>query len=120
VAPPPPPPPPAPQQYVEAEPWVVINEYYGHVTRHEYRTAWNLLGPDFQANQGSYGQFVAGYGGTGAQYVFEIGETGNEFTYYLESHNPDGTIQTYEGTATVYDGKMQHADVHQISGRPAG
>jgi hypothetical protein len=109
-----------PQQHVQSDPWAVISAYYGDVTSGAYWDAWNLLGPDFQANQGSYDQFVAGYRGTGAQYVFELGESGNQVTYYLESHNPDGTIQTYEGTATVYDGKMQHADVHQISGRPAG
>jgi hypothetical protein len=105
-----------PPQHVQTDPWAVVSEYCGDVTSGSYWDAWNLLGPEFQAHEGSYDQFVAGYQGTGGQTVYEISETGNQVSYYLESNNPDGTVQSYEGTATVYDGKMQHADVHQITG----
>jgi len=105
-----------PPQHVQTDPWAVVSEYCGDVTSGSYWDAWNLLGPEFQAHEGSYDQLVAGYQGTGGQTVYEISETGNQVSYYLESNNPDGTVQSYEGTATVYDGKMQHADVHQITG----
>src|SRR3954451_11260197 len=57
VAAQPAPPQPAPQ----ADPWAVVSEYCGDVTSRDYWDAWNLLGPSFQANMGSYDSFVAGY-----------------------------------------------------------
>jgi hypothetical protein len=104
---------PAPPQ---SDPWAVVSEYYGDVSSHDYWDAWNLLGPGFQASEGSYDSFVAGYAGTGGQTVREISEYGDQVTYQLESYNPDGTVQMYQGTATVYDGKMQHTNVHQTYG----
>jgi hypothetical protein len=110
---------PAPAQAApQSDPWAVVSAYYADVTSHDYWDAWNLLGPDFQASHGSYDSFVAGYRDTGAQIVYKIGETGDQVTYQLESVNPDGTVQIYEGTATVYGGKIQHTDVHQTYGNP--
>jgi hypothetical protein len=108
--------PPAPQSAPQTDPWAVVSEYYGDVSSQDYWDAWNLLGPSFQARMGSYDSFVAGYNGTGGQTVSEISEYGDQVTYQLESDNPDGTVQMYQGTATVYDGKMQHADVHRFYG----
>jgi hypothetical protein len=61
---------------------------------------------------------VAGYTGTGSQDVYEVSESGDQVTYYLESDNPDGTVQYYEATGTVYDGQLQSADVTQLAGNP--
>jgi len=106
--------PPAPP--TQSDPWAVVSEYYGDVTSHDYQDAWNLLGPQFQASLGSYDQFVAGYAGTGAQLVSETGESGDDVTYSLESDNPDGSVQLYDGAAFVSDGKIQSAHVTQIYG----
>jgi len=103
---------------VQSDPWAIVSEYYGDVTSGDYADAWNLLGPSMQAAQGGYASFTAGYSGTGSQNVYEVGESGDQVTYYLQSVNPDGTVQWYEGTATVWGGQVQSTDVTQIAGDP--
>lgn len=71
-----------------------------------------------RAQSGSYAAFVAGYAGTGAQDVYEVGESGDAVTYYLFSVNPDGSTQYYEGTAQVYGGQITSTDVTQLAGNP--
>lgn len=110
---------PAPSpQPVQDDPWAIVSEYYGDVTSGDYADAWNLLGPEMQARSGSYDNYVAGYSGTGNQDVYEVSESPPDVTYYLFSVNPDGTTQYYEGTATVYDGKIQTTSVSQLAGNP--
>ena len=64
----------------------------------------------------TYQQFVAGYQGTGAQDVTETGVAGHSVTYTLTSVNPDGTVQTYDGTATVGGGLITAISATQTSG----
>ena len=40
-------------------------------------------------------------------------------SFTLESDNPDGTVQTYQGTATVTGGKIVTTNVVQTSGPPS-
>lgn len=103
---------------VQTDPWAVVSEYYGDVSSGDYASGWNLLGPSFQARQGSYQNWVAGYDGTGAQQVQEVGESGSAVSYYLTSANPDGTVQYYSGTAVVYGGLIQSTSVTQLAGNP--
>jgi hypothetical protein len=103
---------------VQSDPWAVVSAYYGDVTSGDYLDAWNLLGPRMQSGAGSYGSFAAGYTGTGSQSVTENAESGDQVNYYLESDNPDGTVQYYQGTATIYGGLIQASNVTQLAGNP--
>ena len=48
--------------------------------------------------------FVAGYAHTGRQTVRKISESGDHVSFTLRSDNPDGTVQTYQGTAVPRGG----------------
>jgi hypothetical protein len=62
-----------------------------------------------------FASFVAGYADTGQQTVTEISQSGDQITFTLRSDNPDGTVQTYQGTETVTGGKIVAANVVQTS-----
>ena len=53
-----------------------------------------------------YASFVAGYANTGRQTVRKTSESGDQVNFTLRSDNPDGTVQTYQGTDTVIGGKI--------------
>jgi hypothetical protein len=93
------------------EPWAVVSAYYGDITMRRYSAAWTLLG--FSPQGGDYASFVAGYADTGRQIVTEISESGDQVTFTLTSDNPDGTVQTYQGTDTVTAGRITAAHVVQ-------
>ena len=78
---------------------------------HDYAAAWSLLGSGLQG--GGYASFVAGYADTGRQTVTKIGQSGDQVSFTLRSDNPDGTVQTYQGTETVTNGKIVSANVVQ-------
>lgn len=96
-----------------ADPWTVVSTYYRNVTSHDYSAAWQLLGPQLR-NQ-SYAKFVAGYADTGRQKVTRTGESGDTVNFTLRSDNPDGTVQTFQGTDTVTGGKIVAANITQTS-----
>ena len=91
--------------------WAVISAYYQDITARDYAAAWTLLGPPLQGQ--GYANFAAGYSGTGQQAVTEISESGNQVSFTLRSDNPDGTVQTYQGTDTVTGGRITAAKVVQ-------
>jgi hypothetical protein len=107
---------PLPQKQIS--PWTVVSEYYSNVTSGDYWDAWNLLSTASQNNQGGYNSFVHGYSGTGTQVTYFVSSSGDTVTYYLESDNPDGTVQWYSGTATVWNGVIQHTNITQLAGNP--
>jgi hypothetical protein len=84
--------------------WAVIRAYYADITNKDYAAAWALLG--FDPNGATYAQFVAGYADTGTQTVTEIGQSGDQVSFNLVSHSPDGSVQTYTGTDTVQNGRI--------------
>jgi hypothetical protein len=95
------------------DPWSVVSAYFQDITLRDYAAAWKLLG---QALQGSgYTRFAAGYSDTGQQTVTKISESGDQVSFKLQSANPDGTVQTYQGTDTVTDGKIVAAHIVQTS-----
>jgi hypothetical protein len=59
---------------------------------------------------------VAGYANTGRQTVTKTSQSGGQLNFTLRSDNPDGTVQTYQGTATVTGGKIVTSNVVQTSG----
>ncbi|HXL95117.1 MAG TPA: hypothetical protein VN969_39825 [Streptosporangiaceae bacterium] len=94
-------------------PWSVISAYFQDVSQRDYAAAWKLLGPALQVPD--YASFVAGYADTGQQTVTETGQSGDQVSFTLRSDNPDGTVQTYQGTETVTGGKIVAAHVAQTS-----
>ena len=66
-----------------------------------------------------YASFAAGYANTGRQTVRKISQSRDQVSFTLRSDNPDGTVQTYQGTATVTGGKIVTTNVAQTSGPPS-
>jgi hypothetical protein len=98
-------------------PWAVVKAFYTDITARDYAAAWRLLG--HQAHGAGYASFVAGYANTGRQTVRKISQSGDRVSFTLRSDNPDGTVQTYQGTATVIHGKIVASRVVQTSGPKA-
>jgi hypothetical protein len=97
-------------------PWAVVKAYYQDITLRDYAAAWRLLG---YHPQNGHASFVAGYANTGRQTVRKISQSGDQVSFTLRSDNPDGTVQTYQGTATVTGGKIAATNVVQTGGPPA-
>jgi hypothetical protein len=95
-------------------PWAVVKAYYNDITLRDYPTAWRLLG--FHLRGGGYASFVAGYANTGRQTVTKTSQSGDQVSFILRSDNPDGTVQTYQDTATVTSGKIVTSNVVQTGG----
>jgi hypothetical protein len=83
----------------------------------DYAAAWRLLG--YHPQGAGYASFVAGYANTGRQTATKTSQSGDQVSFTLRSDNPDGTVQTYQGTATVTGGKIATTNVVQTSGPPA-
>jgi hypothetical protein len=98
-------------------PWAVVQAYYNDITVRDYAAAWQLLGNSLQG--AGYASFVAGYANTGRQTVTKTSQSGDQVSFTLTSVNPDGTVQTYQGTDTVTGGKILTANVVQTGGPPA-
>jgi hypothetical protein len=98
-------------------PWAVIKAYYNAITVRDYADAWRLLG--YHPQGGGYVSFAAGYANTGSQTVRKVSESGDQVSFTLRSDNPDGTVQTYQGTATVTGGQIMTTKVVQTSGPPS-
>jgi hypothetical protein len=102
---------------VGTSPWAVVRAYYRDITLRDYAAAWRLLG--YHPQGAGYASFAAGYANTGRQTVRKISRSGDQVSYSLRSDNPDGTVQTYQGTATVTGGKIVTTNVVQTSGPPS-
>jgi hypothetical protein len=98
-------------------PWPVVKAYYNDITVRDYAAAWRLLG--YHPHSGGYASFVAGYANTGRQTVTKTSQSSGQVSFTLRSDNPDGTVQTYQGTATVTGGKIMASNVVQTGGPPA-
>jgi hypothetical protein len=100
-----------------AGPWAVVKAYYQDITLRDYAAAWRLLG--YHPQGSGYASFAAGYANTGRQTVRKISRSGGQVSFTLRSDNPDGTVQTYQGTATVTGGKIVTTNVVQTGGPAA-
>jgi hypothetical protein len=96
-----------------SDPWNVVSAYFQDITLRDYAAAWKLLGPALQSS--GYARFAAGYTDTGKQTVTKISQSGGQVSFTLQSDNPDGTVQTYQGTDTVTNGKIVAAHIVQTS-----
>jgi len=98
-------------------PWAVVKAFYKDITLRDYAAAWRLLG--HRRHGAAYASFVAGYANTGRQTVRKISQSGNQVSFTLRSDNPDGTVQTYQGTDTVIGSKIVAVNVTQTGGPAA-
>jgi hypothetical protein len=98
-------------------PWAVVQAFYNNITARDYPAAWRLLG--YQVQGQGYASFVAGYANTGRQTVTKLSQSGGQVSFMLRSDNPDGTVQTYQGTDTITGGKIVAANVIQTGGPPS-
>jgi hypothetical protein len=96
-----------------SDPWSVVSAYFQDITLRDYAAAWKLLGPTLQSS--GYGRFAAGYTDTGTQTVTKTIQSGDQVSFTLESDNPDGTVQTSQGTDTVTNSKIVAAHIVQTS-----
>jgi hypothetical protein len=76
------------------DPWTVVSEYYGDMDADAYSEAWNMQGPSFQAANGGYDHWVAGYANTSSQSVSEVSESGGTVYVYLSAVN-SGVSQVF-------------------------
>ena len=96
-----------------SDPWSVASTYFQDITLRDYAAAWKLLSPALQGS--GYASFAAGYADTGRQTVTKISESGDQVSFALRSDNPDGTVQTYQGTDTITGGRIVAAHIVQTS-----
>jgi hypothetical protein len=97
--------------------WAVAKAYYNDITLRDYAAAWRLLG--YHPQGAGYASFVTGYANTGRQTVSKISQSGDQVSFTLRTDNPDGTIQTYQGTVTVTGGKIMSSNIVQTGGPAA-
>jgi hypothetical protein len=77
---------PAPVSVGQAgDPWSVISEYYADIESGDYIDAWNQQSPGFQAANGSFASWEAGYQYTGAQSISENWESGGTVSISLSA-----------------------------------
>jgi hypothetical protein len=58
-------------------PWQVVYFYYAYVNAGDYPDAWALMSPGWQATQGDYDRWEAGYAGANNGHVSEISQQGD-------------------------------------------
>ncbi len=83
--------------------WNLMQTYYGYLGGGEFQQAWNMQTPAFQAANGGYASWAAGYAHTGMNHVYLISEP-NPNTVNLSLVARDTTtqeFQTFDCTYTV-------------------
>lgn len=113
VTPTPPSPPPSPSART---PDSVVQAYYDAVNAHDYRTAWNLGGRNFNS---TYSGFVAGFAGTAYDDLEILGVSGSTVTVSLVATQTSGEIKLYSGTYHVSGGMITGARISQVDTTPS-
>jgi hypothetical protein len=112
TATPAPPPPSSPPGIQAVTPWAVVSEYYGDIESGDYAGAYALLSSGSVTGQ-TYQQFVSGFACTTYENLSYLGTTGDTVTISLDATQCDGTVNHYQGTYTVQDGRITAADITQ-------
>jgi hypothetical protein len=112
TATPAPPPPGSPPGIQAVTPWAVVSEYYGDIESGDYADAYALLSSGSVTGQ-TYQQFVSGFACTSVEDLSDLGTTGDTVTISLYATQCDGTVNHYQGTYTVQDGRITAADITQ-------
>lgn len=104
---------PAPPASIQAvTPWSVVSEYYGDIESGDYADAYALLSSGSVTGQ-TYQQFAAGFDCTSYEDLAELGTSGDTVSVGLDAAQCDGTVNQYQGTYTVQNGKITAADIRQ-------
>jgi hypothetical protein len=104
--------PAAPAGIQAVTPWSVVSEYYGDIESGDYADAYALLSSGGVTGQ-TYQQFAAGFGCTSYEDLAELGASGDTVSVSLDAAQCDGTVNQYQGTYTVQNGKITAADIRQ-------
>jgi hypothetical protein len=94
--------PPAGPPGADTTPWAVVSAFYGYLENGDYTDAWNLMSPSFQADQGSYDSWVAGYANTGSTSITEDDTYGDSVEITISAvDTATGETQTFDASYTV-------------------
>jgi hypothetical protein len=111
-APTPTPAPPSSPGIQAVTPWAVVSEYYGDIESGDFADAYALLSSGSVTGQ-TYQQFASGFACTSVENLSDLGTTGDTVTISLDATQCDGTVNHYQGTYTVQDGRITAADITQ-------
>ena len=83
----------------------VVNAFFAAINNHQYHLAWRI---DEAAHSvsGTFANFKAGYADTQSDTLTYISVSGNVATVKFNATHTDGTVQVFQGTYTVQDGKL--------------
>ncbi len=91
-------------------PSATVRAYVAAINGHDYARAWSLGG----RNTGrSYPDFVNGFSTTARDTLTIVSVSGDVVTAELTAQQTDGTVDTYQGTYTVYSGVIIGFEVRQ-------
>lgn len=86
----------------QADPWTVVDEYYNYIDGGDYSDAWNLQSPGYQANNGSYAVWSAGYADSASGTVSKDSESGDTVSLNISSvDTATGNTQYFTCSYTV-------------------
>ena len=77
-----------------------MQEYYNDLDLSGFQAAWNMQAPSFQAANGGYASWVAGYAHTGMNHIYEVSESGDTVNLTLVAR--DTTTQEFQDFSCVY------------------
>ena len=110
------PPPQQPAPPAMTNPGSVVMQYYQDVSVGDYPAAWALGGDNLSGGVG-YSTWVAGYRNTTASISVTSYGTWSSGKVWadISAVQLDGSVKTYSGTYTVWDGVITAADITQTS-----
>ena len=110
------PPPQQPAPPAMTNPGSVVMQYYQDVSDGDYPAAWALGGDNLSGGVG-YSTWVAGYQNTTASISITSYGTWSSSKVWadISAVQLDGSVKTYSGTYTVWDGVITAADITQTS-----
>jgi hypothetical protein len=89
----------------------VVRAYVAAINAHHYRIAWRIGG---YVTSKSRRAFIHGYRGTAHVSVKIISIGGRTVLARLVARQSNGTVKLFEGTYTVFHGRIVASDVDQI------
>ena len=108
--------PPAAPPAAVTDPWAVVSAFYGDLEDQDYADAWSLMSPSFQADQGSYDSWVAGYANTGSTSITEADTYDDSVEITISAvDTATGETQTFDGSYTVDNGLITSGSATQVN-----
>ena len=94
----------------------VVQQYYADLNSHDYASAWALGGNNLNGYSG-YDAWVAGYSTTSwvTLGTWEYYPGSNAIQVTITAGQSDGSVRTYQGSYTVYNGVITSASIVQTS-----